>query len=195
MPRSPLPSGPDVPRPSSAISRVQQRLAPPQYNVTATGIGVTYNVGDRLAQGEGQHRLLLRAQRHGVSITLDGNTSGFQCGARAGQLGEDAVAAISADGLTHISQRSAGGVFDIQHLLLGTLRIAVHQFARQFGLEGNERQGMSEHVVQVAGNSLPFGNLSEMFDFVVSDSKLELRAVADGPMMVAKAHESNQQEH
>ncbi len=64
--------------------------------------------------------------------------------------------------------------FHVLHLLLGALGIAVHQLARQFRLERDERKCVAKHVVHVARDALALGNFGEVLDFVVGESQLLL---------------------
>ena len=97
--------------------------------------------------------------------------------AGAHQFGGESLAAISADGFTHIGQRGARSLLHVLHLLLGTLRIAVHQLARQLGLQRDERQRVSQQIVQVARDALALRDLGEMLDLVVRHAQFFRRAV------------------
>ena len=91
------------------------------------------------------------------------------------QLGGEPLAAITADGFAHVGQRGARSLFHIQHLLLGALRIAVHQLARQLGLQGDERQRVSQQIVQIARDAFALGDLGEMLNLLVSQPQLLIR--------------------
>ena len=55
MPRNPLPSGAEAPRPSSAISSLHTLLIPHQADDAVLSLGMANDIGNRLAQSERQH--------------------------------------------------------------------------------------------------------------------------------------------
>src|ERR1035438_775934 len=166
-----------------------------QADAAGLRLSVAHHVGHSFTKRQGKHGFLRRAQGDLRSFAVHGDARGFQRLAGAQEFGGESLAAISADGFAHIGQRGARSVLDVLHFLLGPLRVAVHQLARQLRLQGYERQRVSQQIVQVARNAFPLGNFGEMFDFVLRELQLLRRAVRDRPEVVSQSHQDDQQQH
>ena len=80
---------------------------------------------------------------------------GGQRRAGLGQLLREARLAVAADRLADLGQRPPGRRLDVAHLRRGPRRVALGQPARQLALQRDQRQGVAEQVVQVAGEAQP----------------------------------------
>ena len=157
--------------------------------------GVTDDVGHGFANRQGENGLLCRAEGNSGSFAVHGDASGFQRAAGLQEFGSESLTAISANGFAHVGQRGTRSMLHVLHLLLGALRIAVHQLARELGLQGDERQGVSQQIVQVARNAFALGNLGQVLDFVLGALQLFPCTVSQRSVMVAESHQDNQQQH
>ena len=156
---------------------------------------MAHDVGHGLTQRQRKHGFLRRAERKLGDFAVHGDARGLQRLARANQFGGESLAAISADGFAHVGQRGARGVLHVLHLLLGALRIAVHQLARQLGLQSDERQRVSQQIVQVAGDAFALGDLGQVLDLVVGHCVASPPHSGDRTDMVADSHQDDQQQH
>src|SRR5271157_5042740 len=77
---------------------------------------------------------------------------------------------------------------------LATLRITIHQLARQFRLQGNERKRVSQQIVQVASDALALRDLGQVLDLILGALKFFCCTVADRRVMASESHDGNQQQ-
>src|SRR5664280_3285813 len=161
---------------ASVVGNLQgaQLFVTSEADTAGLRLGVAHHVGHGFTQRHGKHGFLRRADRNFRGFAVHGDARGFKRLAGAEEFGGESLTTISADGFAHVGQRGARSVLYVLHFLLGTLRIAVHQLARQLRLQGNERPRVSQQVVQVARNAFPLGNFGEMFDFVLRLSLIHI---------------------
>src|ERR1019366_3704724 len=165
-----------------------------QADAARLRLGVAHHVGYGFTKRQGKHGFLGRAQGNLRGFAVHGDARGFERLAGAEEFGGESLATISADGFAHVGQRGARSVLDVLHFLLGTLRVAVHQLARQLRLQGYERQRVSQQIVEVARDAFALGDLGQMCDLVLRKLKFFCRTVADRRVMASESHDGNQQQ-
>jgi hypothetical protein len=133
--------------------------------------GVADDVGDRLAEGEGEGAVLgggeIGRDRHPVRIDDQGDIGGIERHPRPGELGAEILGPVAGDRAPHLFQRFPRDPFEVGDLAPGGLGIAGEELPRELRLEGDERQGMPEKIVEVAADALPLGHLGEALDLVL----------------------------
>ena len=149
----------------------------PQLHGASPRLRMAHDIGNGLAQGQSQHRLLRGRKRQLRQIGINRDARSLQRLARANQFGGQPFAAITADRFAYIRQRSPRSLFHIQHLLFGALRIAVHQLARQLGLQGDQRKSVSQQIVQVARDAFALGDFGQVLNLALCQLQLFLCAV------------------
>src|SRR5664279_1104709 len=182
---------------ASVVGNLQgaQLFVTSEADAACLRLGVAHHVGHRFTKRQGKHGFLRRAERNFRGFAVHGDARGLQRLAGAEEFGGQSLTTISADGFAYVGQRGARSVLNILHFLLGTLRIAVHQLARQFGFQRDQRQRVSQQIVEVSSNAFPLGNLGEMFDLVLRELQFGFRTVRDRSEMVPNSHQDDQQQH
>ena len=136
---------------------------------------MAYDVGHRLAQGQREHRFGDGFHPHAGDVGLDGDTRVLEKRPRAFDLGCDAGVPIAGHRSPKLAQRFARDAFDFVDLRCRTYRIAIGEFRSELALDRDQRERMAENVVQVARDSLAFG------DFLSRAQQFLMRAAVLGP--------------
>jgi len=90
----------------------------------------------------------------------------FQGGLRALDFRLQAMKTVTADRASDFSQGGARSLLDLCHL--GFWRVSGSRsisFSGKLGLQDNDRERVSEHIVQIAGNAFAFRNFGKMLNF------------------------------
>src|SRR5215469_311384 len=125
-----------------------------QPDAATTRPGMAHDVGHRFPQHQGEQ--VVMAGRAVLAVDLRGEFHFGRAERHAGvdELSGDAAAAVAAHRLAYLAQRLPGDAFQFPHLAGGAVGIAFQHACREFGLHGDQCQGMTQQVVQVAGDAL-----------------------------------------
>ena len=129
----------------------------------------------------------------GGRIALHGQAGGFQRGLGLRQFRHKPLRTIPANGVAHIGQGLARDLLDFADFFSRPLRIAVDQFACEFGLQRNDRQSMSKNVMQITRNPFALGDLGQVLYFFVRLAQFAVHPVALGEENIAAAHDHARQ--
>ena len=85
-------------------------------------------------------------------------------------------------------------LFDVGDLLGGALRVAFDEASGQFGFEDDDREGVAEDVVKVAGDAFAFGYSGEVEVFFLGQAELVVGASLFGEKDVAGADDEDEED-
>ena len=142
---------------------------------------VPHDVGHRLAQRQRQYRLLPRRAWHWFYVDVEADARRAERLLGAPELAREASALVTLDRPAHFRESFTRHALDVSDLRHRTGRIAVGELGGELGLERNNRQRMSEEIVEIAGDALAlrdFGHLFHLFPRPPDEGVLAL-AVAD----------------
>ena len=137
--------------------RVIAVLGPGEAYAALRGFGVADDVGDGFADGETEDGLFRCVELRDRGFAGESNTRGLQGFAGLLHLGGETLRAVATDGLADFAEGGASGLFYIGDLLGCTLWVAFDEPAGEFGLKDDDGEGVSENVVEVAGDAFAFG--------------------------------------
>ncbi len=158
-------------------------------------MSVSHDVRNGFAEGKSENALLNCVELQRLALAIERDAGSAQRRARAFELFFEGLCAITEDGLLHISQRLTGDVLHIEHFGPRAPAILVLRelAARQLGFQRDERQGVTQHVMQVARDALALSDLREPIDLQTgaNDPREEHREGdaddrADDPIPVAQ---------
>ena len=133
------------------------------------GVGVANDVGDGFPDGEREDRLFAGFKRGRRSFAGESDAGGLEGEAGLLDLSGEAFAAVAADGLADFGERGAGGAFDVGDFGGGAGgfigRAASDETAGELGFEDDDREGVAEDIVEVAGDALALGDGGELYVF------------------------------
>ena len=132
------------------------------------------DVGDRFAQRQREHGLDLGRKRHGRGRVVEANVSRLEQQTRRRQLGANPGGADAGHCASHLAERVACDLLDVDDLAARRQWIAVEQLYRKFRFERDQRQCMAEQVVQVAPDAFALRERGETQDFVLAPPQRHL---------------------
>ncbi|RIH76340.1 hypothetical protein Mterra_03888 [Calidithermus terrae] len=116
------------------------------------------HVGHRLAQRHADHGLLGGGEGEGLGVVLEADPGGAQGQPGPGELALQAPRLVALHRLAHLGGGLAADPLDLAHLAGGSSRVALGELGGELGLEGDDREGVAQQVVQVAGDALALGD-------------------------------------
>ena len=119
---------------------------------------MAHHVRDRLTQNPGEQLRVHTGNRERTLALgqLGANTGGLQGAARPLNLTREVGHSQARHGRADLRQGCAGQLRDCLHLGTGAGGVNLQQALRQLCLEGDDGQGVAQHVVHIAGNLLAF---------------------------------------
>jgi hypothetical protein len=164
-----------------------------QADAAPAGAGVADDVGHRLAQRQRQRFARRSVQRDVLDVHLRVHTGGGEQRACAlGLVGDGGT--VAADRLAHLPQRLPRDLLDVANLGRRPRGIPFREAARQLRLEHDQREGVAEHVVQVAGDPLAFRDRGQVLDLLLRQAQLAVRP-CDARVVVVHGAEQRRHDH
>ena len=157
IPAKPAPSWIAPPRPSSDRQAYPTVLAS-QSRPALTGGCMANDVGDRFSQAHRQYRFLLRGSVEHVSVDGEADATGLAREPGVGQLGIQICPPEPGHGLAYLAQRTARDTLHLADLLPGAAVPPRCKFRGELGLDGDQRQCVTEQVVEVACDPFALGD-------------------------------------
>lgn len=117
---------------------------------------MAHDVGGRFAQHQRQAAFDVHRHRRWRCV-LQVHLLALQQQPCRGQFTGQVTGADTGDRAAHLGQRFAGDILGLADLLPRTGIASVVQLACQFQLQGDQRQGVAQQVVQVAADALTLG--------------------------------------
>src|SRR5579863_9603292 len=121
-------------------------------------------------------------------MALEAHSRRVERSPRARDFREEPVGAIPSDGFPNLGERLATDLLDLADLTARTLDVAADELAGELGFEHDDRESVSEDIVQIARDALTLRDFRQMLDLILGETEALVGTNALRREQVADAH-------